>query len=372
VIDDAWLALLSAAPPHTRRWPGLIARYGSAQAVLRLSRAALAEHGVAEAVIDALREPDEQRLALWQRWLDGSAARSLIPLGSPAYPQRLTELPDPPLALWCEGQRPELLSGPQLAIVGSRNPTRSGRQTAEQFARAFSQAGLTITSGLACGIDGASHRGGLDGVGRTIAVLGSGPDEVFPRSHLSLSRSIIADGVLVSEYPPGTKPLPFHFPQRNRIIAGLSLGTLVVEATRHSGSLVTARRALEMGREVFAIPGSIHSPLARGCHALIRSGAKLVEDAADVLSELRSVLELDLVASSEPAEEPVQASLFDDPGYRELLNRLDFSPIAINDLARGGGLTAAELSSMLLLLEMEGYVEALPGGRYARTAKRSR
>jgi DNA processing protein len=264
----------------------------------------------------------------------------------------------------------DLLGAPQLAIVGSRNPTGGGRETAEQFARYLSERGLTITSGLAVGIDGASHRGALDGVGATVAVLGSGIDVIFPRAHDKLAAEIAERGLLVSEYAPGVPPQKFHFPQRNRIIAGLSVGTLVVEATRRSGSLITAGRANDYGREVFAIPGSIHNPLARGCHALIRQGAKLVEEAGDIFVELAPLLQ---ITDIEKVVAPATASrspTIDDPAYANLMKQLDFAPTTIATLIDRVGLTAGEVSSMLLLLELEGFVEALPGGRYARLAKR--
>jgi DNA processing protein len=295
-----------------------------------------------------------------------------VTFGSALYPPRLAEIQTAPLALWVEGPDHALLSAPQLAMVGSRSPTTSGRETAEEFAKYLSARGLTVTSGLAAGIDGASHRGALLELGGTIAVLGSGPDVIFPRAHERLAAQIVTRGLLVSEFVPGMEPQKFFFPQRNRVIAGLAVGTLVVEATRRSGSLITARCAGDFGREVFAIPGSIHNPLARGCHYLIRNGAKLVEEAADVLVELAPQLQLDLAdVAPEPAPHGADVSdVGDDPTYRNLLNALDFSPVSIADLGARVQLTPAELSSMLLILELEGLVEALPGGRYARLGKR--
>jgi DNA processing protein len=301
-----------------------------------------------------------------------------VPFGAPEYPQLLAPLPGAPLALWIEGASTELLNAPQLAIVGSRHPTHGGMETAQAFAKHLSQRGLTITSGLARGIDGASHRGALEGCGGTIAVLGCGPDVVFPPEHAKLTREIAAHGLLVSEYPPGTPPRALHFPQRNRIIAGLTLGTLVVEATRRSGSLITARLAGDYGRDVFAIPGSIHNPLARGCHQLLRQGATLVEEAADILSELAPSLRLAAASSPAPnaATEAARASelsaLFEQPAYRQLLEALGYDPVDLAVLSGRCRLTTEELSSMLLLLELEGFVEALPGGRYSRAVKRSR
>ncbi|HLF10459.1 MAG TPA: DNA-processing protein DprA [Gammaproteobacteria bacterium] len=366
---DAWLTLLQAAQSGQRGWLDALKAHGSAHAVIAESARHLAAHGLDRDAIQRLKSPDERVLEQWRRWLDGSQ-RSLVGFGTEHYPKLLADLPDAPLALWLEGAHPELLHAPQLAMVGSRNPTSGGRDIAEQFARYLSEHGLTITSGLATGIDGASHRGALQEIGGTVAVLGSGVDITFPRVHEQLARQIAEKGLLVSEYAPGVAPRRFHFPQRNRIIAGITLGTLVVEATRHSGSLITARLAADYGREVFAIPGSIHNPLARGCHALIRQGAKLVEEAADIFVELAPLLQLDHVEKLASAQKKTTSSTLDDPAYESLLKKLDFAPTTIAELMDRAGLTTAELSSMLLVLELEGFVEALPGGRYSRLAKR--
>jgi len=366
---EPWLRLLAAVSPGSRSWVDLLGTYGSASAVIELSAAALASAGVDTQTLARLEKPDEGLLAQWRLWLD-QPDRALLTLGDPGYPARLAECPDAPLALWVEGARPALLDGAQLAIVGSRNPTAGGRETARAFARYLSERGLTITSGLATGIDAASHTGALEGGGGTIAVLGTGLDSIYPRSNAGLAQDIKAAGLLVSEYPPGTQARPHHFPQRNRIIAALSLGTLVVEASRESGSLITARRAAEYGREVFAIPGSIRNPLAKGCHVLIREGAKLVDDTADILLEIAPQL-----VSSRVEASPVSASAGEDSltkrrDYVALLEALEFAPTGIAQLAERAGLTTAEVSSMLLVLELEGLVEALPGGRYARLAQR--
>ena len=366
---DAWLALLYAAQQlSTGDWLDGLKRFGSAEALVAEAPRLLSGKAGAQEVIARLRAPDEPTLEHWRAWL-AQPRRTLVTYGSAAYPPRLADLKDAPLALWADGD-PELLAGPQLAIVGSRSPTTDGSQTAEAFARFLAQRGLTITSGLATGIDGASHRGAVDALGGTIAVLGGGLDVIFPRVHAPLAGLIAARGLLVSEYAPGVKPQKAFFPRRNRIIAGLSLGTLVVEATRRSGSLITAGHATDYGREVFAIPGSIHNPLARGCHLLIREGAKLVEEAGDVLVELAPQLEAAgyTAPSVEPAppESATRSALADDPSYQKLLKALGFSPTPIAELSARAHLTTAELSSMLLLLELEGLVEALPGGRYSR------
>ena len=294
--------------------------------------------------------------------------RHLITLDDPRYPALLRDIPDPPLALFVHGD-PECLVTPQLAVVGSRNPTPGGRENAFEFARYLVGAGLTITSGLAAGIDGAAHRGALAGGGRTVAVVGTGLDRVYPAEHLELAHTITAQGALVSEFALGSRPTPGHFPKRNRLISGLSLGTLVVEATPHSGSLITAKLAGEQGRETFAIPGSIHNPQARGCHALIRQGAKLVETAADILEELGQLASTLDPPTQTPATDPaIETTL--DADYQHLLQQLDDTPTPVDTLVQRSGLTAETVSSMLLVLELQGYVSSAAGGHYTRRAKR--
>jgi DNA processing protein len=371
---DAWLTLLHAAQQiSTRSWLDALKRCGSARALVADAARLLSERDVGAEALARLASPDAATIDRWRAWLEHSN-RALITFGSREYPARLAELRDAPLALWVEGRERALLAAPQLAIVGSRSPTTDGSRTAEEFARYLSQRGLTITSGLATGIDGASHRGAVAMLGGTVAVLGGGLDMIFPRVHTPLAAEIAARGLLVSEYAPDVTPQKLFFPQRNRIIAGLSLGTLVVEATRRSGSLITARFAMDYGREVFAIPGSIHNPLARGCHFLIRQGAKLVEEAADILIELAPQLRdegfVPASVESTPAASD-EAPLTSDPSYQNLLNALAFSPTPIADLSARANLTTAEVSSMLLLLELEGLVEALPGGRYSRLGKKN-
>lgn len=368
---DAWLTILQATHPGTPGALELLRSRGSAENVVSLPRRELLAAGLDAKTVARLRSPDADLLANWQRWLEGPG-HALVTVDNPRYPPLLQTLPDAPLALWIAGARPDLLQAPQLAMVGSRNPTRSGRDTAERFARYLADRGLTITSGLATGIDGACHRGGLAGAAGTVAVLGSGLDVIYPPNHDALAQSVIANGLLVSEYPPETPPRSLHFPQRNRIIAGLSVGTLVVEAARRSGALITARLAAEYGREVFAIPGSIHSPLSRGCHRLIKDGAKLVEDATDVFVELASLLQvpdLDKAPAVECASD--SASITEQSGYPQLLQAMAFDPCTLGELSERTRLTTAELSSMLLLLDLEGLVEALPGGRYCRLPKRT-
>lgn len=301
------------------------------------------------------------------RWLD-RPAHHFLRLGSPAYPRLLANLPDPPAGLLVRGN-PDVLSLPQLAIVGSRNPTQAGHDIARQFAAQLAQSGLVITSGLAIGIDAAAHRGALESGGKTIAVCGTGLDIDYPRANAGLSEEIASGGALVSEFPLGTPASKGNFPRRNRIISGLSLGTLVVEAAVRSGSLITARLAGEQGREVFAIPGSIRNPLARGCHKLIREGAQLVETPADIFSELGPLAAALLPAtpaSAKTAESTAVLTPALDKGYEILLDALGFEPASVDVLIARTGLKADEVASMLLILELEARIDACPGGLYVR------
>lgn len=366
---EAWLIVLQTQPSAPAAWRKALRKAGSAEALLATPVSELVGRGIPPDAAARLRSPDPDALARWRRWLD-DPGHALITLDDSAYPAQLREIPDAPLALWVTGANTALLAGPQLAIVGSRNPTSGGRANAAYFAEYLGGRGLTITSGLATGIDSVGHCGAIDGAGGTIAVLGCGIDSVYPRRNGKLAARIAESGLIVSEYPPGTPVRAFQFPQRNRIIAGLSLGTLVVEATRRSGSLITARLAADYGREVFAIPGSIHNPLAKGCHKLIRAGASIVEEGDDVLAELAP--QLVSADSDRPVKSPAcENPLVDDPAYAKLLDLLGFEPMRAADLLEAAGLTAAELSSMLLLLEMGGVVEALPGARYCRLVKKS-
>jgi DNA processing protein len=330
-------------------------------------RRAFASLGLSTGTVAWLAAPDESLIDADLRWLETSGA-FLLPATSPDYPALLLESPDAPAVLFVRGDV-RALSDPQLAMVGSRNPTAGGRATARTFASFFARAGLTITSGLALGIDAACHEGALAAGAPTIAVLGCGLDKIYPRNHESLAERIVANGALVSEFPPGTEPLPAHFPQRNRIIAGLSHGTLVVEAAQQSGSLITARLAGVAGREVFAIPSSIHNPLGRGCHQLIRQGAKLVECPEDVLCELKISLSAQLVATApdEPSLSKEGAPPLDKE-YKILLDALAFEPASVDSLIERTGMSSESIASMLLILELDGHVAPHPGGRYSRMA----
>jgi DNA processing protein len=329
------------------------------------SRSGLVNLGFGDPAIAALRHPDPDALARDEAWLAGGNRR-LVAWGSPDYPPLLAAIADAPLVLFVEGTA-AVLSLPQLAIVGSRNPTQLGRDTAQQFAEHLAGAGLAINSGLALGIDAAAHRGALAAGGRTVAVLGCGLDTVYPREHAGLAREIAASGALVSEMPTGTPPLRHHFPRRNRLISGLSVGTLVVEAALQSGSLITARLASEQGREVFAIPGSIHNPMARGCHRLIRQGAKLVETADDIFTELGALLAgLRAGAHVEAPDLQQDSGPALDKDYEILLDALGFAPAGIDTLVARTGFATDVIASMLLILELDGRVAQQPGGLYCR------
>jgi DNA processing protein len=363
--NAAWLALVRTPGLGPRRTAALLARFGDPETVLNAGQAQLKSCGLPSPVLDALQNPDWAGIDRDLRWLD-DANGHLLHLGHPEYPSQLLEIADPPPALFVLG-RLELLSAPQLAIVGSRNPTASGRQTAYEFARHLGTCGLVIASGLALGIDAAGHQGALDSGAGTVAVAGTGLDRVYPARNRELAHRIAEQGALVSEHPLGTPPRAEHFPRRNRIISGLSLGTLVVEAGLRSGSLHTAQQALEQGREVFAIPGSIHNPLARGCHALLRQGAKLVEEANDIIEELGP-----LNGSLRPSIRPPRSEAADagkdelDGEYRALLDSIGFEPTPLELVMQRCGLTPEAISSMLLLLELKGYVSSAPGGCYCR------
>jgi len=354
----AWLRLLMTPGIGRAAARQLLATFGSPQAVFDASSAAR-QACLGQAIV-ADQEPPAlpAALATLTTWLDGGAQRDWVALGDPRYPRALLQTADPPLLLYTQGDA-GLLNNPCLAIVGSRNPTPQGAENARAFAEHLGRAGLTIVSGLALGIDGAAHTGALAAGAATIAVVGTGLDRVYPRANRELAHRIAERGVIVSEFNLGTEPLAANFPQRNRIIAGLSLGTLVVEAALESGSLITARQAVEAGREVFAIPGSIHSPQSRGCHALIKQGAKLVDDVRDVLEELRFAVP---AVDSGPATDATASP-------DALLIAMGYEPVEMDQLQARTGWPTARLSARLLELELAGDVSRLPGGRYQRRAR---
>ncbi len=316
--------------------------------------------GIRQTVAEAIKNVNWELIEQDLNWLS-QTNNEVITLQDPAYPALLKEIADPPPLLFLRGNK-TLLSSPQLAIVGSRNPSSAGRQIAYDFAYSLAQAGFTITSGLALGIDAASHEGALQATGHTIAVAGTGLDRVYPAAHKELATQIVDLGLIISEFPPTTQAKAANFPRRNRIISGLCLGLLVVEAAKQSGSLISARLALEQNREVFAIPGSIHNPLARGCNALIREGAKLVETTEDIFQELPQYNQAHNL-------KPIlnnQSEL--DLAQQKLLNLIMFSPTSVDILVEQTGYSAEVISSMLLILELYGYISAASGGGYLRTS----
>ncbi|TVS10423.1 MAG: DNA-protecting protein DprA [Wenzhouxiangella sp.] len=372
-VDD-WLALILAPGIGSRTCSQMAETFGHALAWRDQTDRDLREFGLSPAQIRGLREPDRDARQRCRRWL-ADDHHHLVTLEDAYYPPLLKDIADPPPALFVAGQ-PECLLKPQLAIVGSRNASPGGLAHARSFSATLARTGLVITSGLAAGVDATAHEACLDAGGSTIAVAGTGLDRVYPARHRELAHRIMAQGALVSLFPPGTEPRPGNFPVRNRIISGMSLGTLVVEAGLRSGSLITARLASEQGREVFAIPGSVHNPLARGCHRLIRDGATLVETAEDVAVELKplagqlaqaltALLEDDRRAHLDTGANTPHIRL--DPEYERLLEAVGFDPTPVDEIIRRSQLTAAAVSSMLLMLELEGHVAAHAGGRYSRT-----
>lgn len=373
----------------------LLSHWGSVDALLGASAQALTQVGLSEAQVRALTQPNWTHIDRQFDWMQRTHTQMQV-YTAPEYPPQLREISSLPLVLFVQGN-PALLHQPQLAMVGARTPTAKGREIAQHFAEVLGRAGLVITSGLALGIDGASHQGALIASAKTIAVLGCGLDTIYPQAHQGLAQEILAaGGSLVSEFLPGTLPRAQHFPRRNRIISGLSLGVLVVEAANKSGSLITARYALEQNREVFAIPGAIHNPLAKGCHQLLKQGAKLVETAQDVLEELPEFRQSFQVADFEPilkpdkmlpdtklAAEQVAALpmrsdkssskqshevLKVEPMDQVLLKCLGFETTPVDVIIQRTGLSAEQVSSRLLMLELQGQVLQVPGGYVKRNA----
>ena len=326
--------------------------------LLNLNAVQLKRLGFTDKQVNHWQVKDDLQVEL--KWLEQDT-HDLVTFFDDDYPTLLKEIIDPPLALFVQGNK-ALLSNLQLAIVGSRNPTPIGAETAFAFAEYLAAANMTITSGLATGIDAAAHHGALMAKGKTIAVCGTGLQQIYPAQHLQLAEQIANNGALVSEFPLMAQPRPYYFPKRNRIISGLSVGTLVVEAAQRSGSLITARLASEQGREVFAIPGSIHNPLARGCHHLLRQGAKLVETAADILEELSPLINI-LPENKENQElENTDFTPILDQEYQQLLSHIDYDATPVDVLIARSGLPAEVVSSMLLLLELQSLVESGAGG----------
>lgn len=340
-----------------------------AGSILNASQHRLSQYGLSEAQIERIHLSDAHAVDRDLAWLE-KKNHGILFCDDPKYPQQLLEINDPPFALFYIGDI-DFLQQTQLAMVGSRSPTASGKHTAEQFAQHLSNAGITITSGLAIGIDTASHKGALKGIAGSIAVVANGLHTIYPKSNTQLAEAISQQGCIISESPIGAAPHKGLFPRRNRIISGLSLGTLVTEAAINSGSLITTQHAMEQGREVFAIPGSIHNPLAKGCHKLIKSGAKLVETASDILEELLPLVKSSSIRHTSELEQSTSITEDTheelDSSYQNLLKHMEYEPVAIDELVVLSHLNASEIASMLLILELQGKVVS-QNGLYSRTS----
>ena len=369
---QAWLTLTHVKKLGPVTLQKLITQFKTPEAVLSANQSELQSLGINKVVIEGILHADEKDIQRDLNWLEHEN-HHLITINDPAYPDRLKQISDPPYVLYVLG-KPEhaqtLLSDPQLGIVGSRSTSSQGKETATSFANRLANCGLIITSGLASGVDGAAHRGALQSnIGSTIAVAACGLDRVYPAEHRNLAEQISQHGLIVSEFPIGTSPSPGHFPRRNRIISGLSLGVLVVEASIKSGSLITARFAIEQGREVFAIPGSIHNPLSKGCHNLIRNGAKLVETVEDVLEEFKHHLDLDTLQKQNTTSKSVnsnQSHALTDPQHEIVLNCMGLEPTSIDSIIERCGLPVEVVSSILLILELNNRITHHGNGIYMR------
>ncbi len=368
----SWLAVHRAPGIGATTFARLLSLYQHPRNILQQNRSKLVECSLKTKSIDYLVEPDWEQIEKDCRWIEANQA-SVVTILDQAYPPLLKEIADPPPLLFVLGNK-DLLCTEQLAIVGSRTPTPMGEQTAEDFSKNLAEVGWTITSGLALGIDAACHRGALMAEnGHTIAVIGTGIDRVYPARNRDLAHKITQDGVIVSEFPLGSSPIPGNFPRRNRIISGMSRGVFVVEAALRSGSLITAKQALEQGREVFALPGSIHNPLSRGCHELIREGAKLVETASHIIEELIEILPhrphnnvLNKTDESVVIDDAVNQL---DSEYQLVLLHVGFEATAVDSIVEQSGLTADAVCSMLLVLELQGYIVSTHGGHYCKISE---
>ncbi|MGF1642684.1 MAG: DNA-processing protein DprA [Thiotrichales bacterium] len=363
---EPWLTLWRVPGVGPSTFARLLEHYGSAASALAAGARDWRERGLIRGKGDVPITSDHPGLDIGPdlRWLEVDG-NQLVRLGESAYPPLLAAIDVPPPLLFVKGD-PAALRSPQIAMVGSRDPTRSGVAIARDFAMQLARAGICVTSGMALGIDGAGHAGALDAGGLTLAVAGTGLDRVYPARHRGLAERIVDQGALVSEYPIGTRPRAEHFPRRNRLISGLAYGTLVVEAARKSGSLITARYALEQGREVFAVPGSIHNPMAQGCHQLIRDGARLVESANDIVLDLAPQLAACLAEapSADPGDERRPPTL--TPEQRQVLRAIEFDPTPLDSIIQTSGLTTENVSSILLMMEIDGLIAAEAGGCYVR------
>ena len=365
---QGWLAIGRTGSCNGHAVLRALEAFGSVGGLFEAGDRELAGLGFSRAAVARIRRVDWDATRRERDALGGLGV-SIVPIGTSRYPAQLATISSPPPLLYCRGD-PGVLDCAQIAVVGSRAATRGGRERARALAGELAACGLVITSGLARGIDAAAHRGALDAGAPSVAVVATGPDRIYPRSNAGLARELLEVGAVVTERAPGTPPLPENFPRRNRLISGLSVGVLVVEASLRSGSLITARLAADEGREVFAVPGSVDSPLSRGCHALIRDGAKLVESVVDVVEE---IVHLDVLPRPPVVPQPAAADgsggAGGSPGAKEqnVLDAVGHDPVTLDQLVGHTGMTASRLASSLLALEIDGWIEALPGSRYVRT-----
>ena len=366
---ENWISLWRVSGVGAKYFQTLLSYFDDPAAVFKATSSSLKQAGISQNLADTILDSKDNDSAKPDlEWLNAADNHHIITINCPEYPKLLKQTDSPPPLLYVHGEL-SIINDPQLAIVGSRNPTQSGMTSAYDFAKYLAQTGLCITSGLALGIDGSAHQGALDGNGPTIAIIATGIDRVYPAKHRDLAHKIVETGAIISEFPIGTQPRSGNFPRRNRIISGLAHGTLVVEAALKSGSLITARLASEQGREVFSIPGSIHNPLAKGCHQLIRQGAKLVETAQDILEEMSAVIDLSDVDQSileQSSNTDTTETNNIESEHQILLDKMGYDPIPIDKLVVSTGFKAESIAAMLLILELQNQVSSNGGGTYTR------
>jgi len=370
-----WVSLLRVSGVGPKTFQKLLLAFASPEAILNASNSSLKKIGISDSLANAITSYDKNLTVPDVEWLEAEENHHIITLECDKYPALLKQINSPPPLLYVHGNL-SILNDPQLAVVGSRNPTQGGKTTAYDFAHHLAKTGLCISSGLALGVDGIAHQGAVDANAPTIAVIATGIDRVYPAKHRQLAHDIVEKGAIISEFPIGVQAKPENFPRRNRIISGLSHGTLVIEAALQSGSLITARTSMEQGREVFAIPGSIHNPLARGCHQLIRQGAKLVETAEDILEEMAPLIELNNIISQQLNVNPkteqlglIESAESDgslDKDQQQLLELMGFDAVPIDALVERAKLPVEQVSAMLLMLELQNYVSSSGNGTYTR------
>jgi len=366
---ENWISLWRVSGVGAKYFQTLLSYFDDPAAVFKATSSSLKQAGISQNLADTILDSKDNDSAKPDlEWLNAADNHHIITINCPEYPKLLKQTDSSPPLLYVHGEL-SIINDPQLAIVGSRNPTQSGMTSAYDFAKYLAQTGLCITSGLALGIDGSAHQGALDGNGPTIAIIATGIDRVYPAKHRDLAHKIVETGAIISEFPIGTQPRSGNFPRRNRIISGLAHGTLVVEAALKSGSLITARLASEQGREVFSIPGSIHNPLAKGCHQLIRQGAKLVETAQDILEEMSAVIDLSDVDQSileQSSNTDTTETNNIESEHQILLDKMGYDPIPIDKLVVSTGFKAESIAAMLLILELQNQVSSNGGGTYTR------